>query len=77
MWHMAHAAELPLDLWAVFRDLRSSLLEVLARYFGDDEAIKFAFAGSGGYAGSISCGAGAVRAAMRQLHTERSQDLDF
>jgi phytoene dehydrogenase-like protein len=46
MWLMAHAVELPLDLWAVYRDLRSSLSDVLARHFGDDEAIKFALAGN-------------------------------
>ena len=44
LWGVAHAAELPLDLWAVMRDIRSSLSAVLARYFGDDEAIKFAVA---------------------------------
>lgn len=46
MWLLAHAAELPLDLWAVYRDLRASLSDVLARHFGDDEAIKFALAGN-------------------------------
>lgn len=44
LWRLAHAAELPFNLWAVFRDMRSSLSEVLARYFGDDEAIKLALA---------------------------------
>ena len=43
-WRMAHAAELPLDLWAILRDMRSSLSAVLERYFGDNEAIKFAVA---------------------------------
>ena len=43
-WRMAHAGELPLDLWAVARDIRSSLSTVLKRYFGDNEAIKFAVA---------------------------------
>lgn len=37
-----HAAELPLDLWAGLRDIRSSLSEVFERYFGDNEALKFA-----------------------------------
>lgn len=46
LWQMTHVAELPLDLWAFFRDLRSSLSEALARYFGEDEAIKFALAGN-------------------------------
>jgi len=45
-WRALHAAELPLDLWAILRDLRSSLSEVFERYFGDDEAIKFALAGN-------------------------------
>ncbi len=44
LWQLAHAAELPLELWAVLRDIRSSLSDVMARYFGDDEAIKFALA---------------------------------
>ena len=44
LWRIAHAAELPLDLWAVVRDFRSSLSDVLDRYFGDDEAIKIALA---------------------------------
>ena len=42
LWRTAHAGELPLDLWALFRDIGSSLSDVLERYFGDDEAIKFA-----------------------------------
>ena len=45
-WRTLHAAELPLDLWAILRDVRSSLSDVLERYFGDDEAIKFALAGN-------------------------------
>ncbi len=44
LWRLAHAAELPLNLWAVLRDMRSSLSEVFARHFGDDEAVKFALA---------------------------------
>jgi len=44
MWKIAHAAELPLELWAVVRDFRASLSEVFERFFGDDEAIKVALA---------------------------------
>ena len=44
LWRIAHAAELPLELWAVVRDFRSSLSDVLERFFGDDEAIKIALA---------------------------------
>ncbi len=44
LWQIAHAAELPLELWAVVRDFRSSLSEVFERFFGDDEAIKIALA---------------------------------
>ena len=44
LWRLAHVSELPLDLWAVIRDFRSSLSEVLERYFGEDEAIKIALA---------------------------------
>lgn len=49
VWGMTHAAELPLGLWAVMRDARSSLSAVLTRYFGDNEAIKFAVAANLGY----------------------------
>ncbi len=45
-WHLAHAGELPLDLWAVLRDIKSSLSRVMARHFGADEAIKFVLAGN-------------------------------
>lgn len=41
-WKLRHAAELPLDLWAGVRDIRSSLSQVFERYFGDNEAIKIA-----------------------------------
>lgn len=44
MWWLAHGAELPFRFWPVLRDMRSSVSEVLARYFGDDEAIKIALA---------------------------------
>lgn len=44
LWRIAHAADLPLELWALVRDFRSSLSEVLQRFFGDDEAIKIALA---------------------------------
>ena len=43
-WWFAHGAELPFRLWAVLRDMRSSVSTVLERYFGDDEAIKIALA---------------------------------
>lgn len=43
-WLLRHAGELPLGAWAVFRDLRASLSDVLTRRFGADEAIKFALA---------------------------------
>lgn len=39
-WWLGHAADLPLDLWALVRDMRSSLSEVLERYFGKDELLK-------------------------------------
>ncbi|MEM7615336.1 MAG: FAD-dependent oxidoreductase, partial [Pseudomonadota bacterium] len=42
LWRARHAAELPLDLWAGLRDIRHSLGQVFDRYFGDNEAIKFA-----------------------------------
>lgn len=41
-WRIAHAAELPQDIWAAVRDVRASLSDVFARHFGDNEAIKFA-----------------------------------
>lgn len=44
LWWLAHGAELPFRLWPVFRDMRSSVSQVLERYFGDNEAIKFAVA---------------------------------
>jgi phytoene dehydrogenase-like protein len=44
LWRLTHTAELPLELWAVMRDIRSSLSAVLQRCFGDDEAVKFALA---------------------------------
>ena len=44
LWWLAHGAELPLRLWPVLRDWRSSVSEVLDRYFGDNEAIKIALA---------------------------------
>jgi all-trans-retinol 13,14-reductase len=44
LWWLAHGAELPFRLWPVLRDMRSSLSKVLQRYFGDNEAIKFALA---------------------------------
>ncbi|MEM9592283.1 MAG: NAD(P)/FAD-dependent oxidoreductase [Pseudomonadota bacterium] len=44
LWRITHAADLPLELWAVVRDFRSTLSEVLERFFCDDEAIKIALA---------------------------------
>jgi phytoene dehydrogenase-like protein len=44
LWWLAHGAELPFRLWSVVRDMRSSVSTVLQRYFGDNEAIKFALA---------------------------------
>ena len=44
LWWLAHSAELPFRLWSVLRDMRSSVSKVLERYFGNNEAIKFALA---------------------------------
>lgn len=44
IWWLKHGAELPFRFWPVLRDMRSSVSEVLARYFGEDEAIKIALA---------------------------------
>lgn len=41
-WWRGHLAELPLDLWAVMRDFRGTLSEVMQRYFGSTEALKLA-----------------------------------
>lgn len=41
-WWLAHGAELPYRLWLIVRDIRSSVSEVMARYFGNNEAIKMA-----------------------------------
>ena len=43
-WWLSHGAELPFRLWSVFRDMGSTLSNVLERYFGENEAIKFALA---------------------------------
>ena len=43
-WWLTHVAELPMGLWAVARDLRSSVSTVLDRYFGANEALKVAVA---------------------------------
>jgi len=43
-WWLTHVAELPMNLWAVARDLRSSVSTVLDRYFGANEALKIAVA---------------------------------
>ncbi|MGB1092884.1 MAG: phytoene desaturase family protein, partial [Oceanobacter sp.] len=45
-WRLNHLAELPLGVWAAFKDVRSSLGDVFRRYFGDNEAIKFALSGN-------------------------------
>ncbi|HPE48066.1 MAG TPA: NAD(P)/FAD-dependent oxidoreductase [Hyphomonas sp.] len=42
VWRLAHAGELPLDAWALIRDIGASLSDVFERYFGANEAIKFA-----------------------------------
>jgi len=49
LWRPENAAELPIDLWSVYRDIGASLSEVLARYFGEDEAIKIALAANLNY----------------------------
>lgn len=49
LWWLAHGAELPLRLWPVFRDIRASVSDVLQRYFGDNEALKFAVAANLAY----------------------------
>jgi all-trans-retinol 13,14-reductase len=43
-WWLTHVPELPMHLWAVARDLRSSVSTVLDRYFGANEALKTAVA---------------------------------
>jgi phytoene dehydrogenase-like protein len=43
-WWRGHAADLPLDLWAVIRDLGSSLSEVMSRHFGHIELPKLLLA---------------------------------
>ena len=43
-WWLTNVAELPMKLWAVARDLRSSVSTVLDRYFGANEALKIAVA---------------------------------
>ena len=43
-WWLTHVAELPMKLWAIARDLRSSVSTVLDRYFGANEALKIAVA---------------------------------
>jgi all-trans-retinol 13,14-reductase len=44
LWWLGHAPEIPLRLWPLLRDLRSSLGQVFQRSFGDDEAVKLALA---------------------------------
>lgn len=43
-WWRAHIADLPLDLWALTRDMGSTLSTVMERYFRDNEALKLALA---------------------------------
>lgn len=43
-WWLTHVAELPMQLWALARDLRSSVSTVLDRSFGANEALKMAVA---------------------------------
>jgi phytoene dehydrogenase-like protein len=43
-WWLGHAAELPLHFWALVRDMRASLSEVMERHFGDDETLKLLLA---------------------------------
>ncbi|RBI83238.1 NAD(P)/FAD-dependent oxidoreductase [Rhodosalinus halophilus] len=43
-WWLGHASELPLDLWALVRDMRASLSEVMQRHFGEDEVLKILLA---------------------------------
>lgn len=45
-WWLIHSAELPFRLFPILRDIRSSLSQVLQRFFGDNEAIKIAMAGN-------------------------------
>lgn len=44
LWRLARGAELPFRLWPILRDFRSTVSEVMQRYFGDNEAIKIALA---------------------------------
>lgn len=44
IWWLGHAAELPMDLWTMARDMGGSLAEVMQRDFGDAEAVKLALA---------------------------------
>jgi phytoene dehydrogenase-like protein len=50
-WWLTHGAELPLSLWPILRDLRSSVSSVLERSFGRNEALKLAVAANLGYYG--------------------------
>lgn len=43
-WWLGHATDLPLDFWAVARDMRAALSEVFERYFGDAELLKLVLA---------------------------------
>jgi len=50
-WWLAHGVEIPLSLWPVLRDFRSSVSTVLNRSFGDNEALKLAVAANLAYYG--------------------------
>ncbi|MEO1014298.1 MAG: NAD(P)-binding protein [Pseudomonadota bacterium] len=49
LWKASHASELPIDLWTLIRDFKSSLSDVMRRHFGDNEALKIALAANLGY----------------------------
>jgi all-trans-retinol 13,14-reductase len=51
LWWFVHAPVLPLKLWPLLRDMRSSLSEVFDQLFGDDEEPKLALAANLGYYG--------------------------
>ncbi|MDH6256384.1 FAD-dependent oxidoreductase [Bradyrhizobium sp. BR13661] len=48
-WWLWHAPTLPWRLWPLIRDRHATVSEVLARLFGDSEAVKLALASNLGY----------------------------
>ncbi|MBI1218732.1 MAG: NAD(P)-binding protein [Rhodobacteraceae bacterium] len=48
-WWLGRAADLPLDLWALVRDMGSTLSEVMQRHFGAHEVLKLVMAANLGY----------------------------